>query len=350
MIHEKRRSQATRIDTIMADADAHGWGPIAALAQLTATLFQGRRRSFPDGRVGPARKLWDLRPRPRPRGDRNSVLLALLHSPAHIAHLRRSAAFREGYGTVVAWIIDSFRDDYPLRRAEYAGIDLICIIRRDELAHYRRQLGDRVMALNWGADVLGAGSDAGERPVDLLRIGRQPEAWQDDSASARVAAEHGLRFAGRPPLVPDLLENQRRVMAAYAATKFVIAHTNLASADVHTHRVREYITGRWTDALACGATVAGIQPRNDDSFRRLFWPGATLDFDRIDLRHNMQALAEAVAAWSPERARRNHLMALERLDWRHSLKRIGNAVSAGSPALDADLAEIARRSQAAPAC
>ena len=329
----------TRIDTIVVESQPLGWGPIAALAQLTADLFGGRYHGFTSGPEGLGNRIWGLRPRRRGRND--AVLLAFLPTTTEINALRHSPVFRAGYRRVAVWLIDSFWDDRPLRPAQFQGIDLIGIIRRDEMDHYRRHLGQRVMALNWGADVLGAGSDGADRPVDLLRVGRQPPAWSEDSASAAMARELGLTFAGRPEFVADPARNQRQILTAYRGTKYILAHSNLASDDEHTHKVKEYITGRWTDALACGATVAGQQPRDDDSYRRLLWPEAVLHFDRIDLRHNMEAMAEAVAAWTPRQARHNHLMALRNLDWRHSLKRISDAVSVRSPTLDADLARIA---------
>lgn len=334
----------TRIDTALAENLEGGWGPIAALADLTAGLFGGQRLGFCGGRLGRAERLWSLRPRPAARQD--AVLLAFLSASWNISHLRRSPVFRAGYRMVAVWIVDSFWDENPLRRADFAGIDLICITRADEIEYYRRHLGDRVLALNWGADVLGRGSAGGARPVDLLRVGRQPPAWDDDQQTARLAAGLGLNFAGRPPLYVDPAENQHRLMAAYAGAKYIVAHSNLAAPDYYTHKTKEYVTGRWTDALANGATVAGVQPKADDSFRRLFWPGATLDFDRIDLRHNLEAVAEAVAGWTPAQARHNHLMALERLDWRHGLKQISDRISVRSEALEADLAEIGRRLRA----
>lgn len=331
----------TRIDTIMPDVHRQGWGPILALAQLTADLFSGRRLGLPDSALTRSDRLWSMRPRVRGRGD--SVLMALLGSPSDLTRLRASPAFRQGYRSVIVWIIDSFWDNDPIRQIEYAGIDLVCITRPEEYDHYRRRLGDRVLVLNWGADVLNRGSGSADRTVDLQRMGRQPEAFDDDAVTARMAAEYGLSFAGRPPNATCPLENQRQLMDVYASTKYVLAHTNLASVQPNTHPVKEYITGRWTDALACGATVAGKQPASDHYFQHLLWKGATLDFDRIDLRNNIAALAEAVAVWTPEQARHNHLMALERLDWRHCLKQIAERMSVRSTALDHDLGRIAAR-------
>lgn len=331
----------TRIDVAIPPGAAAGWAPIVGLAHLAARMFGGRVVHYPADYPGKLRKVWGLRPRRKGRGE--AGLLALLYGPSDITKLRQAAAFRDDYRFVVGWIIDSFWEDPNVRGIEFRGIDLLCVIREEESDYYRRLTGRPVMALNWGADVLGLGTDNPDRPVDLVRLGRQPEAWDDDARSAAVAQEAGLSFAGRPPQLPDPIENLRGIMGAYGRAKYLVAHSNLTSVEANTHKTKEYITARWTDALASGCSVAGVQPVRDSSYRNLLWPGATLEFDRVDLRHNMAAVAEAVAAWTPGHARQNHRMALQRLDWRHSLKKIADAMAVDAPALDAELGQIARR-------
>lgn len=332
----------TRIDVAIPPGAATGWAPIFRLGHLAADLFGGQIVHYPTDYPGKLQKAWGLRP--RRSGGEDAGLLALLFGPSDISKLRQSMAFRQGYRFVIGWIIDSFWEDRNVRGIDFNGIDLLCIIRRDEEDYYRRQVGDRVLALNWGSDVLGLGNGQGDRPVDLLRLGRQPQDWDDDARSAEMADKFGLSFAGRPPQLPDPVENQRGIMQAYGSAKYLVAHSNLTSVEPNTHKTKEYITGRWTDALAAGCSVAGVQPRNDSSYRDLLWPGATLEFDRVDLRHNMAAVAEAVAAWTPRQAEQNYRMSLQRLDWRHSLKRIADRMSVSSPRLEAELQEIADRS------
>lgn len=330
----------TRIDVALPPGFDSGWAPILGLGHMAARLFGGRIVHYPAQYPNRMQKLWGLRPRGRSQQD--AGLLVLLYGPSDVVKLRQSAAFRSGYRFVIAWIIDSFWEDPNVRGIDFGGIDMLCIIRREEQDYYRRLTGLPVLAMNWGTDALRQGTDRAERPVDILRLGRQPADWNDDSHSAEVAAELGLTFAGRPPYHPDPLVAQEGIMSAYGRAKFLSAHTNLVSAEPNTHPTKEYVTARWTDALGSGCSIAGVPPRNDSTYRDILWPGATLDFDRVDLRHNMAALAEAVAAWTPDQARHNHRMALQRLDWRHSLKKIADELSLPMPALEAELAEIAR--------
>ena len=49
-------------------------------------------------------------------------------------------------------------------------------------------------------------------------------------------------------------------MKILSKTKFALAFSNRVSPEGHTHPEWEYITGRWTDVLASGVSVAGIPP------------------------------------------------------------------------------------------
>lgn len=327
------------IDIIHFCSTTPGWAPITHLATVAAQSFEGAVHFGGDTRSGRWRKIVNLRAR-QGRGD-GAVLLALLRSPAEVHALRASAAFRSGYRHVACWIIDSFRhEDYPSARA-FRDIDLLIVTRPNDVARGRRIVGDRVIWLGWGANVLGQGSAAPAREVDVLRLGRQPDEWDDDLLSAETCMTYGLRFGGRPPIRTDSpMENQLAVMRALARTRYVVAHSNLASPAPYTHRREEYLTARWTDALACGAVVAGCQPRGDEGFDELLWPGAVLDFDRVDLRHNIAALREATAHWHPGIVARNHVNALRRLDWRWRLETIARHFSVETPRLDAELAQI----------
>ena len=80
------------------------------------------------------------------------------------------------------------------------------------------------------------------------------------------------------------------------------------------------------DALASGATVAGVPPVTPvvDS---LLWPGALLDLRGTDRKGGLATLENAIRTWTPAQAQLNHRLALERLDWRWRLevlaKRLG---------------------------
>jgi hypothetical protein len=121
-----------------------------------------------------------------------------------------------------------------------------------------------------------------------------------------------------------------------------VSFSNLAAPAPYTHPSKAYFTGRWTDAIASGAVVAGIPPLEDAGVAGLLWEGALLEFDRIDLEENLARLAEAVARWTPDVARRNRRNALARLDWRWGLKRLADRLEMRFPALESDLERLRR--------
>ena len=116
--------------------------------------------------------------------------------------------------------------------------------------------------------------------MDLQRLGRQPATWEDDEKTADDARKLGLRFEGRPSFSGNLIEGQHTLDRAMGRAKFVLAFSNLHSPAEYTHPTREYLTGRWTQALAGGATVAGIAPRCRAT-RELLWDGALLSLAMV---------------------------------------------------------------------
>jgi len=121
--------------------------------------------------------------------------------------------------------------------------------------------------------------------------------------------------------------------------KFTLAFSNLVATTAYTHPKREYITGRWTDALAAGAAVAGIPPRSE-SVHSLLWPDALLDLETASRTEGLEVIAAAVREWTPSRARVNYLRSLERLDWR--LKQIAGALGVQARSLDAELVRLSQ--------
>jgi hypothetical protein len=220
--------------------------------------------------------------------------------------------------------------------------DVVIFSQQYDSPFYEGLLGNRALWLGWGSDVLGLGSAAIDRPIDVLRVGRQPAAWDDDAFSTAACASRGLTFQGRPPFYESPEAQQRALMQEhYGRAKFVLAHSNVAAPASYTHATKEYITARWTDALAAGATVAGMPPLSDKAL--IDWPGALLPFDRIDFAHNLDAIEAAVSQWTPSRPLRNHLNALKRLDWRWRFARLAEVLGLDPTPLRAALQHLHAR-------
>jgi hypothetical protein len=217
--------------------------------------------------------------------------------------------------------------------------DQVFITEREDLNSWRQMLRAPVEWLPWGSDVLNLGSPNPVRQLDLVRFGRQPKEWEDDLINARACQSLGLSFHGRPQSFSDATDNERGLMGVLSKTKFALAFSNRVSPEGHTHPEREYITGRWTDALASGATVAGIPPRSE-SAQSLLWPEALLDIGTVHQAEGLDVIASAVRGWTPERAQINYLRSLETFDWRWRFKTLAQALDIQSSELDAELARL----------
>jgi hypothetical protein len=248
--------------------------------------------------------------------------------------------WRKKYGRIVAWVFDSFWPDWipPWVRASRI-FDHVFVTEREDLDTWRQKLRAPVDWLPWGSDVLNLGSSNPLRHNDLVRFGRQPKEWDDDLANARACESLGLNFLGRPPSFSDASENERGLMGSLSKAKFALAFSNRANPTIQTHPNREYITGRWTDSLASGTTVAGIPPRSE-SVQSLMWPEALLDIGTVDRTEGLNVIASAVREWTPERAQVNYVRSLETFDWRWRFNTLADALGTHSPKLDDELARL----------
>jgi len=214
--------------------------------------------------------------------------------------------WRKRFSRIVAWVYDSFWTNWIPQWVRAVRIfDHVFVTEREDLDTWRKTVRAPVDWLPWGSDVLNLGSSNPVRPLDLVRFGRQPEEWDDDLANAQACQAAGLNFHGRPPSFSDATENERGIMGMLSQTKFALAFSNKANPTIQTHPKREYITGRWTDALASGAAVAGIPPRSE-SLDSLLWPEALLDTGTSNRAEGLKVIASATREWSPARTGQLH--------------------------------------------
>lgn len=324
--------------------DGPGWYPINYMVELAAELL-GAELLLLKGKENATYFERALAVLPRQRGDENCLvicphprdLLSMFHVPGWKRRFRRTAA----------WIIDSFWTDVIPRVPPTSRLfDQLFVTTLEDIPEWQRRTGVSTEWLAWGTDALRFGSEVVDRDVDLLRVGRQPPEWDDDAQVAAACETHGIRFHGRPAFQTAATQAQAELLKLMARTRFVLAFSNRVSPAPYTHPRSEYVTARWSDALAAGATVAGTAPASP-SAEALFWPGATLELGTVDRRAGLDVLKAAVSGWSGQQAQHNHRLALERLDWRWRLDRIAAFFEASAPRLQAELQQVRDRSRRA---
>jgi len=325
------------IHVLYPDPGGEGHHCALYMARLAAELLNGELVVVQPENLTLTDKLSGiLSARKRSRGS----CLLICPSPADLSRILHVQNWRKTYGRVVAWVFDSFWTNWipPWVRASRI-FDHVFVTEQEDLNSWRRIMNAPVDWLPWGSDVLNLGSANPVRRFDLLRFGRQPKEWVDDQDNEVACQASGINFCGRPPSFNDATDNERGLMGMLSETKFALAFSNRVSPEGHTHPGREYVTGRWTDALASGATVAGIPPRSE-SVRALLWPEALLDLGTVDRGKGLTVIASAAREWTPECARLNYTRSLESLDWRWRFKTLSGALEIHSSTLDAELARL----------
>lgn len=324
------------LHVVYHDPGAPGYHCVYYMARLAAELLNAELVVLPPGNATRIQKLMTL----LPRGDRGVDCLLICPSPGCLATLLQIPDWRRKYRTLVGWVFDSFWTEHIPKFARWTRVfDQVFVTEQEDLDTWRRAVHSPVDWLPWGSDVLRLGSNSPSRAFDLLRFGRQPSQWQDDSKNWHECDARGLIFQGRPPELEDATDSQLSLMNFLGSTRFALAFSNLVSPNPQTHPVREYLTGRWTDALAAGATVAGVPPRGR-TISSLLWPEALLDLGTVNQGDGLQVLADAVRAWTPQQARVNYARSIQCLDWRWRFKKLAEVFGVRSERLQKELTAL----------
>lgn len=278
----------------------------------------------------------------RKRGSHGGVLVLVASDPGQLNALLQRGVAAHRYERVVAWVVDSFWWDRIPRIASSGLIDRIYVTDPGDVSAWLRSGVNGVRCLPWGTDALAAARHPeAARPlvpkeVDVLRVGRQPPAWDDDRHVARAARRRGLTFHGRPSFGTTAEQAYCSLTHELARSRFVLAFSARVSPADYTHPTADYLTGRWLDALAHGCTVAGARPLSAAA-DLLLWDGATLELPVDDVDEGMAALAAAVQDWTPATAQRNRRAALLGLDWRWRFAELLRDIEVDSPSLRSDI-------------
>jgi hypothetical protein len=302
-----------------------GWSPIMHMVAIAGELFECEVVTADTSTPSNTAKILSvLRQRAR-NGSGDETCLLVCKGPSDLLAILKVENWRKRFRYLTAWIIDSFWLDHIPRSFRVRNpFDHIFVTTLEDVDQWRAIGGVATTWLPWGTDALRLGHGGGHRDWDLMRVGRQPPEWEDDSQAALAAESLGIRYRGRPDSSGlNSVQNQQLMMSAYGATKFNLAFSNAVNCDPNNHPTREYLTGRWVDALACGSTVAGVAPRSA-SADELLWSGATLELRGVRRNEGLQVVASALKQWTPEMAATNYRMALSRLDWRWRFKAIAD--------------------------
>jgi hypothetical protein len=313
-----------------------GWEPIQEMVKLAAELFDAELIILDDKSPTFFSQLEIIFFKRQINPEAETCLLIAPDETA-LLYLFSLPGWRKRFSYISAWVIDSFYPDHISKLVKLSHhFDHVFITSEEDIPAWTDSIKTPTSWLAWGSDVLRRGGNGSDRPWDLTRIGRQPPEWDDDANTERFCRDLGLRFHGRIKGGETSDKNQRLLMEHYKQTKFLLAFSNTVDGSTYTHPSRQYITARWTDALACGAVVAGIPP-NENSINRLLWNGATLDLKSVEIKQGLKLISNAVESWRPDQATLNYKMSLERLDWRWRFAEIAKLMNLSPKKLHAEI-------------
>ena len=321
-----------------------GWSPIQHMVAIAGELFDSEVVAAETRKVSRTARISSvLRQRIR-NGAGDEACLLVCTGPSDLWAILNIENWRKRFRYLAAWVIDSFWLDHIPRSIRLRNsFDHFFVTSLEDVDLWRKTTGVATTWLPWGTDALRLGQGGAHRDWDLMRVGRQPSEWEDDLDAAVAAESLGIRYRGRPDSSGfNTLQNQKLMMNAYGATKFTLAFSNAVNRDPNNHPTREYLTGRWVDALACGSIVAGIAPQGPNT-DGLLWAGATLELGSVRRSEGLQVVAAALRQWTPDMAATNYQMALRRLDWRWRFKTLAEVCGVRSAPLTQDLQLLEER-------
>lgn len=325
------------LDIVTVHQGKQGWGPIDAMVRLAVECFEARHVRIPQREnYGKAFTARGFVPRKRGKG-RHALLIAAV--PGDLRALADGELWSGAYESVSAWVIDSFWDDrVPKVARGLRSPDRIWVADTEDIGPWDRMFSGKVGVLPWGTDALAASRRvrSGEKDIDLLRVGRQPEAFDDDALTVAAAESMGLRFQGRPPFGDSPETAYGNLLCSLERAKAVLAFSNLVDGSTYTHPTKEYVTGRWTDALAAGAVVVGRAPKTATA-QELLPEAGLIDVPHDDLLGTLAEVKRWMENWTPSIGLELERHAREHLDWGHRFSVIAEALELGASPLAARL-------------
>ena len=161
-----------------------GWHPITCMVKLATELLQADLMVLREGaQIGWLRQLHALLP--SHRGTESCLLIC--PGVPELRSFLLIEGWRRRFRRLMAWVIDSaFTEFMPRIVRNGRPFDHLFVTTQENVAEWTHLTGTPTSWLPWGSDVLSLGSATSERPIDVLRVGREPAEWDDDSVTERA--------------------------------------------------------------------------------------------------------------------------------------------------------------------
>lgn len=312
-----------------------GWQPISYMAHLAANLLEAdiigiNANDINYSKINALSSLL---------GSKSGIdfCLIIAPSPPQLYSLFNIVGWQKRFCHVSAWVIDSFwHERIPFVFKHFPIVDKYYVMNPEDVKFWERYSNNPIGVLPWGSDVYQLGWRGEYKDIDILRVGRQPDAWTDDDISKEAAKKYGLSFFGRPPIKSDPIDSQNSLISYMKRARVVVAFSNKINPTGYTKKGVEYVTGRWTDSLSSGALIAGKQPKCDVVSRYFVDPWA-INIDGMDIENDLAVISDRLSSIDRDISNDIFSNALKNLDWRWRFKSIVSDMGLESCRLDRDL-------------
>lgn len=257
----------------------------------------------------------------------NVLLMVALCGP-DLSLLSSIPNWRQQFDTVATYIFDAWGPEiYPKYTSQ---IDRIFVPLPELIESLQAYFGIPVSYLPFGVDALTHGSNAANRPFDLISYGRIPKQYHtafnqrfNQPGTGRIY----YRSTPRPvEEFPKAAYKDRRDREDRMLLFKILRRTKIALAfDTLYPGMREFphsfVTLRWFEGGAAGCAIVGKRPTTPVAEQLLDWEDATLE-----LPDDPEASADFIEELLQDRQRlesihkRNYIQNLTRHDWRWRIK------------------------------
>jgi len=202
-----------------------GWQPVSHMIELASKLLKAPIIYMPD--TASNLRVLSGYFKGRRKSPRNPDALVIVPNVQHLRWFMSNDEYRAAYNTIAVWVIDSFNTLFIPKYQLQRFYDLLFITNEYDQEEYIHKTGVDTKVLTWGSDVLGLGGCSNNKEIDLLRIGRQPDEWENDEITLSISMELGLNYHGRPPSEGNTESQFKNLIKNYyRKSKLVLAHTN----------------------------------------------------------------------------------------------------------------------------
>lgn len=333
------------IDLLVSVPADGGWTPVWQMIDLLHQYAGGKLiRIDPQLSQRKRTKILSVIPRYRRKNNRACIVIASDPGIANSALRYFDIYYR--YEKVYLWVIDSFWSERIPRFLKKNKIfDKCFVMDSGDISDWKRQIEIPLGVLPWGADVLKINPEnLSNKDVDVVRVGRQPEAWSDNQINQKYFTQKSLIYLGSPHIPGGHFKLEEHLEQTLARSKFLLAFNNLSSPAAYTHPTRSYLTSRWVKGISYGAVMLGAIPTSKTALELLpRW--VHVEISPTSPKDAVEGITQASEQWDPRLPYALHAYACSVFDWRHRFAEIFSDLGFESPNLEQDIKTLEERSK-----